>query len=68
MSMGKINSNNPLNDDGLCFRLMLKHKIRLSGNDKGDFVAMYAHSKGIEHPHANTAICLAILEKTGVTL
>ena len=52
-----------LKDDELCFRLMLKYRIRFSENSDGVYVAMYSHSRGCEHTRPTKAIALAIIEK-----
>lgn len=57
------NCYDPLSDDGLCFRLMLKHDIKLSRNRDKEYVAMYSHCRGADDESPNKAICLAIIEK-----
>ena len=54
---------NPLIDDGMCFRLMLKHDIKLSRNRDKEYVAMYSHCRGEDDESPNKAVCLAIIEK-----
>tara|TARA_R110002153_G_scaffold101527_1_gene237713 strand:- start:675 stop:989 length:315 start_codon:yes stop_codon:yes gene_type:complete len=59
---------NPLTDDALCFRLMIKYRMQLSRlpnldyicKKQGVFVNINSTTKGITSP--NKAICLAIIE------
>ncbi|MBE8233123.1 MAG: hypothetical protein HAW67_05250 [Endozoicomonadaceae bacterium] len=52
---------NPIINDALCYRLMLKYDIKLSKNRDGQYVAMYSHCRGEENINPNKAICLAII-------
>ena len=57
---------NPLTDDGLCFRLMIKHEIKVSTYYKiGDRVPFYgAETPDLEEVEARTphkCVCLAIM-------
>lgn len=65
-NMSTINSYNPLVDDGLCFRLMIKHEIKVSTYYKiGDRVPFYgAETPDLEEVEARTphkCVCLAIM-------
>tara|TARA_R110000803_G_scaffold120836_3_gene188932 strand:- start:910 stop:1218 length:309 start_codon:yes stop_codon:yes gene_type:complete len=59
---------NPLEDDALCFQLMIKYRMQLSRlpnldyicKKQGVFVNINSTTKGIDSP--NKAICLAIIE------
>ena len=52
---------NPITNDALCYRLMLKHGIKVSKNNAGLYVAMHSHCRGEEDENPNKAICLAII-------
>jgi hypothetical protein len=52
---------NPLTNDALCYRLMLKYDIKLSKNLDELYVAMYSHCRGEESMDPNKAVCLAII-------
>ena len=65
---------NPLTDDALCFRLMVKHGLELSPLYRGDWCAshidrydyeecpVYGNAQGVDE-NPNKAICLAIIAK-----
>jgi len=59
---------NPLTDDNLCFKLMVKYKIglRFSSNDLID--AYVVGSYEITDTSPNKAICLAIIEANNETI
>ncbi|WP_372857571.1 hypothetical protein [Pseudoalteromonas sp.] len=57
----------PLTDDALCFKLMVKHGVTIHSVEcpAGSGKAYYANIKGISTDYqevANRAICLAIIE------
>lgn len=52
-----------IEDDRLTYRLMLKHNIKISSNNKGYYVAMFSSCKGEEDADPNKAICKAIISK-----
>ena len=54
---------NPILNDALCYRLMLKYNIKVSTNREGICVAMFSHCQGEEHENPNKAVCLAIIAK-----
>ena len=62
----KYEKFNPLTDDGLCFKLMVKHKISLIQHQNNTAVyCIWNHDE--KHAtstmtNANLAICLAIIE------
>ena len=57
---------NPLTDDGLCFRLMVKYRIKIIYEAYPDyyhaFVTVPLHKVGYSDGNPNKAICLAIIE------
>lgn len=58
-------SYNPLTDDALCFRLMVKYRLLVSNDDTDNTWSAYATDKTgwtDEYAHLNRAICLAIIE------
>lgn len=66
-----FNPHNPLEDDALCFKLMVKHGITFS-YEAGirDTIYAAAHMNAKSHQyvfdaHPNKAICLAIIETNG---
>ena len=61
-----IGKYNPLTDDALCFRLMIKHGLTVCTYYKiGDETPFYGAEIGLEETEARTphkAICLAIIK------
>ncbi len=57
----KIHNYNPLTDDALCFRLMVKHKIDFVNFDT-DMYAGVVKAKTFQNRSPNRAICLSIIE------
>ena len=55
---------NPLTDDALCFKLMIKYKITMNWHTDGykAWVMIKAKSYSAAAKTANKAICLAIIE------
>jgi len=59
---------NPLTDDGLCFKLMVKYKIDLVNHENSTEAYFVKKYQGIENwdsvedENPNKAICLAIIE------
>jgi len=56
---------NPLDNDALCFRLMLKHNIVIRDRGNGCFLSTvnsYDCDTRITNKSPNKAICLAIIE------
>lgn len=54
---------NPLEDDALCFKLMLKYKIDFSTlEDSGKYYVSWVLDGNLIEENANKAICLAIIE------
>jgi hypothetical protein len=61
---GDLEEYNPLTDDALCFKLMIKYKVwRWSNPAKGKFNACIKNVAGwVSAETLNKAICLAIIE------
>jgi len=56
-------SYNPLTDDALCFKLMVKYKVDINNDEDHNLrTAWYAEYKSIQDENMNKAICLAIIE------
>ncbi len=56
---------NPLTDDALCFRLMVKYKIQLINDEFSEYYGAFYKGYYIEcesDKSPNKAICLAIIE------
>ena len=54
---------NPLTDDALCFKLMVKYKVDINNDEyNGLCTAWYAEYKSVQDVNMNKAICLAIIE------
>ena len=58
------NEYNPLTDDDLCFKLMIKHRVALFVSESGNCsVTNYSHNRTLARNESpNKAICLAIIE------
>ena len=60
-----IGKYSPLTDDGLCFRLMVKYRIKVIYEAHPDYYHTYATvplcQEGASESNPNRAICLAII-------